>query len=50
MSTNPPMGLHPEEIPQMVFITFDDAIGDWMYPTYQRIFGNRTNPNGRTTW
>ncbi|XP_046449601.1 chitin deacetylase 8-like isoform X3 [Daphnia pulex] len=46
MSTSPPMGLLQEEIPQMVFITFDDAIGDWMYPTYAKIFGNRTNPNG----
>ena len=23
------MGLQPEEIPQMVFLTFDDAVADW---------------------
>lgn len=46
MSTMPPMGLKPEEIPQMVFLTFDDAVADVMYPTYQKILHNRTNPNG----
>ncbi len=49
MSTAPPMGLDPEEIPQIVFMTFDDAVSNWMYPTYEKIFGNRTNPNGITT-
>ena len=49
MSTAPPMGLQPEEIPQMVFLTFDDAVADWMYLTYKRIFGTRTNPNGIIT-
>ncbi|XP_057376047.1 chitin deacetylase 8-like [Daphnia carinata] len=46
MSTMPPLGLKPEEIPQMVFLTFDDAVADVMYSTYQKIFHNRTNPNG----
>ncbi|EFX88071.1 hypothetical protein DAPPUDRAFT_191866 [Daphnia pulex] len=46
MNTTPPMGLNLEEIPQMVFMTFDDAVSNWMYPTYEKIFGNRTNPNG----
>ncbi|XP_046636843.1 chitin deacetylase 7-like isoform X3 [Daphnia pulicaria] len=46
MSTSPPMGLNPKEIPQIVFLTFDDALNYWMYPTYQKILGNRTNPNG----
>lgn len=46
MSSDPPNGLDPESIPQLVFLTFDDAISDWMIPTYQEIFGNRTNPNG----
>jgi len=47
MSTSPPMGLNPEEIPQIVFLTFDDALNYWMYPTYQKILGKRTNPNGK---
>jgi hypothetical protein len=46
MDTAAPNGLNPEEIPQMVFLTFDDAVADVMYPTYQRILHNRTNPNG----
>lgn len=46
MNTVSPMCLKPEEIPQMVFLTFDDAVADVMYPTYQRIFHDRTNPNG----
>lgn len=46
MSTNPPNGLDPQSIPQLVFLTFDDAISNWMYPTYERILQNRTNPNG----
>ncbi|XP_046453322.1 chitin deacetylase 7-like [Daphnia pulex] len=46
MKTAAPNGLNPEEIPQMVFLTFDDAVADVMYPTYQRILHNRTNPNG----
>nr|CAH0099447.1 unnamed protein product [Daphnia galeata] len=44
-STTAPGGLNPEEIPQMVFLTFDDAVADVMYPTYQRILQNRINPN-----
>ncbi|EFX88070.1 hypothetical protein DAPPUDRAFT_41891, partial [Daphnia pulex] len=46
MSKSPPMGLNPKEIPQIVFLTFDDALNYWMYPTYQQILGNRNNPNG----
>lgn len=46
MSTSPPNGLNPMEIPQLVFLTFDDAIADWMYPMYDRMFQNRKNPNG----
>ena len=45
MSTTAPGALNPEEIPQMVFLTFDDAVADVMYPTYQRILQNRINPN-----
>lgn len=46
MSSSAPNGLKPEEIPQLVFLTFDDAISDWMYPIYDRILRNRKNPNG----
>jgi hypothetical protein len=49
MSTTAPGGLNPEEIPQMVFLTFDDAVADVMHPTYQRILQNRINPNSIET-
>ncbi|XP_050399877.1 chitin deacetylase 7 [Patella vulgata] len=44
-----PGGYKPEEIPQMVIITFDDAVNweNWGY--YSRLFppdGSRANPNG----
>ena len=46
---NIPGGFHPEEIPQMVLLAFDDAVNwdNWDY--YSRLFppdGNRKNPNG----
>ncbi|ESO94561.1 hypothetical protein LOTGIDRAFT_161263 [Lottia gigantea] len=46
---NIPGGYKPEEIPQMVLITFDDAVNweNWGY--YSRLFppdGSRKNPNG----
>lgn len=46
MSTDPPMGLQPQEIPHLVLLTFDDAIADYMTPMYDRILQNRLNPNG----
>ena len=46
MSATAPGGLKPQEIPQMVFLTFDDAVADWNYNIYTRILGNRVNPNG----
>ena len=46
MSTTAPLGLKAEEIPQLVFLTFDDAIFDSTQPIYQKILENRYNPNG----
>ena len=45
MGTAPPKGLNPSEIPQLVLLTFDDALADWMLPMYERILARR-NPNG----
>jgi len=45
MGTTPPLGLNANEIPQLVFLTFDDAVADWMLPMYERILARR-NPNG----
>ncbi|KAH9528626.1 chitin binding [Dermatophagoides farinae] len=45
----PPSGLKRKEIPQMILLTFDDAVNDVNFPLYQEIFERqtkRTNPNG----
>lgn len=41
-----PGNLLPEETPQMVLIMLDGAVNQNNYPTYRRLFRNRTNPNG----
>ncbi|EDO30402.1 predicted protein, partial [Nematostella vectensis] len=41
-----PGGLNPKEIPQMIMLTFDDAINGQVYPVYQKIFNGKKNPNG----
>ena len=43
-----PGGLTPSDVPQMVTITFDDAINDENWRLYQnRLFSpSRKNPNG----
>ena len=46
MSTDPPNNLRAEEIPQLVFLTFDDAVRDYKMVYYDRIFQGRYNPNG----
>lgn len=46
MDTKPPNGLNVEDIPHLVFLTFDDSLSDWMISTYSRIFDNRLNPDG----
>jgi peptidoglycan/xylan/chitin deacetylase (PgdA/CDA1 family) len=38
--------LEIEEVPQIVFLTFDDGVTVENYPLYQKIFQGRTNPNG----
>ena len=47
MSTNPPKNMKPNEIPQLVFLTFDDAITVSNYDYYVSILKNRVNPNGQ---
>ncbi|XP_064115661.1 chitin deacetylase 1-like [Macrobrachium nipponense] len=45
--TDIPEGLRPEEIPQIIMITFDGGVNDLNFETYNKIFlENRTNPNG----
>lgn len=46
MNTTAPIGLKAEEIPQLVFLTFDDAIFDSTQPIYEKILKDRYNPNG----
>lgn len=42
-----PGNLKVEETPQMVILTFDDAVNNENWDIYERIFlPNRTNPNG----
>ena len=40
-------GLAPQEIPQLVLLTFDDSVNDLNKELYQDLFERgRTNPNG----
>nr|QFU95789.1 chitin deacetylase protein 5a [Tetranychus cinnabarinus] len=46
-SASIPGGLKPSQVPQMVMITFDDAINDLNWEIYEEIFNSkRRNPNG----
>jgi len=42
----PPAGLAVNTVPQIVFLTFDDAITISNYPLYEELIFSRTNPNG----
>lgn len=45
--TRIPGDLKPEETPQMVVLTFDDAVNNENWEIYQKVFAsNRTNANG----
>lgn len=47
LGTVVPGKLHPIEVPQMIILTFDDAINYENWDLYQRLFNNnRRNPNG----
>ena len=35
-----------EETPQMILFMLDEAINQNNFPSYKRVFRNRTNPNG----
>jgi len=42
-----PGGLDSESVPQMITISFDDAVTNGNFPVYEKIFdGTRANPNG----
>lgn len=41
-----PGGLEPKVIPQVVLLTFDDAVNDLNWEIYEELFTGRTNPNG----
>ncbi|XP_015919228.2 myb-like protein U isoform X2 [Parasteatoda tepidariorum] len=41
-----PAKIPAREVPQIVLITFDDAVNDLNYELYGEIFNNRKNPNG----
>lgn len=45
VSIQPPGGLAPSEVPQMIVITFDDAVNESLYPHLQQI-SNHSNPDG----
>lgn len=44
--TDVPGNLSPKQIPQIVLITFDDAVNDLNWEIYEEIFEGRYNPNG----
>jgi hypothetical protein len=44
-SSDIPAGLSSKNIPQIVLITFDDAVNDLNWEIYEEIFENRFNPN-----
>lgn len=41
-----PGGMQARDTPQIVLITFDDAVNDLNYELYSEIFDDRRNPNG----
>ena len=41
-----PGGYSPDQIPQFVLLTFDDAVNDLNKQFYEDLFGDRYNPNG----
>ncbi|XP_022243245.1 uncharacterized protein LOC106460759 [Limulus polyphemus] len=44
--TDIPNGLPVRETPQVILLTFDDAINDLNFDLYKEIFTGRNNPNG----
>jgi len=45
-TTDTPGGILPEQTPQLVFFTFDDAINTVNYEMYQEAFAGKVNPDG----
>ena len=41
-----PGGYKPEQIPQLVLLTFDDAVNDLNKAFFKKLYEGRTNPNG----
>ena len=46
VSLTPPGGLAPTNTPQMVLVTFDDAVNASTFDIVQEMLANRYNPNG----
>ena len=46
VSLTPPGGLSPTNTPQMVLVTFDDAVTAYTFDIVQEMLANRYNPNG----
>ncbi|MBP7274781.1 MAG: polysaccharide deacetylase family protein [Kiritimatiellae bacterium] len=46
VTLNPPGGLLPEQTPQMILVTFDDAVNVDVYNLIQTLTAGRVNPNG----
>lgn len=45
-STSPPGGLSPDEVPQFVVFTADDAIQSYTLDAVNQFLAQRANPNG----
>ena len=49
--TSIPGGLSPKDVPQMVMISFDDAVNIVNFPIYEQLLNNgataKRNPNGK---
>lgn len=44
--TNPPGGLKPEDVPQFIVFTADDAVQDYTINSVNQFLAQRKNPNG----
>ena len=45
-STLPPGGWLPDEVPQIILLTFDDSVNSNVYHRVQQVLTNHYNPNG----
>lgn len=45
-ANSPPGGLAPDQVPQFVLISHDNALDAMPYELMMRVLGNKTQPNG----